>query len=79
MTRRAILGPLPTVGLALALPILGLLGWWAGTRGAGYRLIPSPSEVAAALGGFTDARNPSELKAAFRNIALEISTLRITQ
>ena len=49
MTRRAMLGPLPTVGLALALPALGLLGWWAGTRGAGYRLIPSPGEVAAAL------------------------------
>ena len=35
--------------LALALPLLALFGWWASTRGSGYRLIPAPREVALAL------------------------------
>lgn len=45
--------------LALALPLLALFGWWAATRGSGYRLIPAPWEVALALwdlafGGIND-------------------------
>ena len=45
--------------LALALPVLGLAGWWLATRGPGYRLIPSPGEVGLALwdlafGGIND-------------------------
>ncbi len=44
MTRRRLAGP-----LALILPLLAIAGWWAGTRGEGYRLIPSPNEVGVAL------------------------------
>lgn len=45
--------------LALALPSLALGGWWASTRGSGYRLIPAPGEVGLALwdlgvGGIND-------------------------
>jgi len=45
--------------LAMAVPLLALLGWWASTRGAGYRLIPAPGEVGLALwylafGGIND-------------------------
>ena len=35
--------------LALVVPLLALAGWWAGTRGTGYRLIPPPWDVALAL------------------------------
>ena len=44
MTRRSAAGP-----LALLLPAVALGAWWASTRGEGYRLIPSPVEVAMAL------------------------------
>ncbi len=35
--------------LAIAVPFALLAGWWLGTRGSGYSLIPSPSEVGQAL------------------------------
>ncbi len=35
--------------LAVAVPLLLLAGWWLGTRGTGYSLIPSPADVANAL------------------------------
>jgi NitT/TauT family transport system permease protein len=39
----------PSMLLAFAVPVLALLGWWASTRGEGYRLIPSPTDVGLAM------------------------------
>ncbi len=42
-------GRLRQPALAVAVPLVLLAGWWLGTRGPGYSLIPSPVDVGNAL------------------------------
>lgn len=46
---RSLSGSVWQPGLAVVVPVLLLAGWWIGTRGPGYRLIPPPAEVVEAL------------------------------